>query len=88
MTVTKTRRTRSSKTTKVLPKVEELRPAFVSRPEPNLKFSDYVSDVKVRWAIHQYEIEKLGEDLTKLRKFVSQKISQFSDVVYYSWAEM
>ena len=87
MTATKTRKTRSTKVTKVAPKVEEMSPV-VSRPEPNLKFSDYVADVKVRWAIHQYEIEKLGEDLTQLRKFVSEKTSQFSDMMFYTWAEM
>lgn len=100
MTATKTRMTRSSKTTKVLPKVEELRPVKFSedgsfivddsdiRPEPLLKFSDYVSDVKLRWKIHQFEMKKLGEDLTQLRKFISEKTSQFSDLMYYTWCEM
>ena len=60
----------------------------MNRPETLLTFSDYVEDVKVRWQIHLYEVEKLGEDLTQLRKFISQKTQQFSDMMYYTWCEM
>ena len=60
----------------------------MTRPETLLSVSDYVEDIKSRWAIHQYEMEKLGEDLTQLRKFISEKTSQFSDLMYYTWAEM
>ena len=45
-------------------------------------------DFKARWAIHQYEMKKLGEDLSTLGKFISQKTSQFSDMMYYTWQNM
>ena len=32
----------------------------------------YWSDIKTRWAIHNYEITKLVADLTKLNKYVRQ----------------
>jgi len=60
----------------------------MTRPETLLSVSDYVEDIKARWAIHQYEMKKLGEDLTSLRKFISEKTSQFADTMYYSWSEM
>ena len=60
----------------------------MTRPETLLSVSDYVEDIKARWAIHQYEMKKLGEDLSSLRKFISEKTSQFSDLMYYTWAEM
>ena len=59
----------------------------MTRPETLLSVSDYVEDIKARWAIHQYEMKKLGEDLSSLRKFISEKTSQFSDLMYYTWAE-
>jgi hypothetical protein len=32
----------------------------------------YLSDIKTRWAIHNYEITMLISDLTKLNKYVRQ----------------
>ena len=94
MTATKTRKTRSSKAVKAV-KVEELLPVEYSvdtdgdvRPEPIIKRSDYVADIKIRWMIHQYEVKKLGEDITQLRKYLSEKTSQFSDMMFYTWSEM
>ena len=60
----------------------------MTRPETLLSFSDYVEDIKARWAIHQYEMKKLGEDLFSLRMFITEKTSQFSDLMYYTWTEM
>ena len=58
------------------------------RPEVLLSRADYLEDVKVRWQIHLYEVEKLQEDLSALSKVISEKISQFSDLMYYTWADM
>ena len=60
----------------------------MTRPETLLSVSDYMEDIKARWSIHQFEMKKLGEDLTSLRKFISEKTSQFSDMMYYTWADM
>lgn len=59
-----------------------------ARPEVLLSRADYLEDVKVRWQIHLYEVEKLQEDLTAMRKMISEKVSQFSDLMYYTWADM
>lgn len=55
----------------------------MSRPEPLLSFSDYAEDFKARVQIHNYEWNKLCEDLNGLRKFVSTKVSQFADTAYF-----
>ena len=44
------------------------RPSAAKLISPNR----YWSDVKTRWAIHQYEITMLLADLTKLNKYVRQ----------------
>jgi len=31
-------------------------------PTPILTREQYIEDIKVRWSIHQFELEKLGED--------------------------
>ena len=59
-----------------------------ARPEVLLSRADYLEDVKVRCQIHLYEVEKLQEDLTAMRKMISEKVSQFSDLMYYTWADM
>ena len=56
---------------------------FMSRPEPLLSFSDYAEDFKARVQIHNYEWNKLCEDLNGLRKFFSTKVSQFADTAYF-----
>lgn len=38
-------------------------PVVPVAPTPILTREQYVEDIKVRWAIHQFEVEKLGEDL-------------------------
>ena len=44
------------------------RPSAAKLISPNR----YWSDIKTRWAIHQYEITMLVADLTKLNKYVRQ----------------
>ena len=36
---------------------------FMTRPETLLTFSDYVEDFKARVEIHNYEVQKLREDI-------------------------
>ena len=46
----------------------------VKRPSTSRLISPqrYLSDIKTRWAIHNYEITMLISDLTKLNKYVRQ----------------
>ena len=46
----------------------------VKRPSTSKLISPqrYLSDIKTRWAIHNYEITMLISDLTKLNKYVRQ----------------
>jgi len=46
----------------------------VKRPSTSRLISSqrYLSDIKIRWAIHNYEITMLISDLTKLNKYVRQ----------------
>ena len=82
MTQTRTRKTPS---TKVTPKVEELRPVpSQTRPETLLKVSDYVSDIKVRWEIHQYVIKALSDDIKAGYSVIKPKaVEMFNTVKPY-----
>ena len=40
-------------------------PVKVRPSQPNLKVSDYISDFKVRWQIHQFETQQLWEDVVR-----------------------
>ena len=61
----------------------------VSVPEVLITRDQYFQDIKVRWQIHQYEVNKLVEDVRKLTQtvspyvknaliFVSEKYQQIS----------
>ena len=76
-TATKPTAPRKRRTRKVAVKtVKVTRPTVktVKRPSAAKLISPqrYWSDVKTRWAIHQYEITMLLADLTKLNKYVRQ----------------
>ena len=43
---------------------------FMSRPETLLTFSDYMEDFKARVEIHNYEVQKLQEDIKFLFDFL------------------
>jgi len=52
----------------------------MTRPEPLMHHVDYkeyaslvLRDTKVRWQIHQYEVKKLGEDLSLLFNVITDK---------------
>ena len=50
---------------------------FMTRPETLLTFSDYMEDFKVRVEVHNYEVNKLREDLSFLFNYLM-------DNVYYN----
>ena len=45
----------------------------MTRPETLLSFSDYVEDFKARVQIHNYEVKKLGEDISLLLNVLTDK---------------
>ena len=59
---------KSAPVVKEAPKVEVAKvdtPVKVRPSQPNLKVEDYISDIKVRWQIHQFETQELWTDLVK-----------------------
>ena len=59
---------------KEAPKVEVKKvdtPVKVRPSQPNLKVADYISDIKVRWQIHEYEVQQLWSDLVKGYNFTA-----------------
>ena len=44
------------------PKTSTPVPVVPVAPTPILTREQYIEDIKVRWSIHQFELEKLGED--------------------------
>ena len=55
-------------------------PVKVRPNSPKLSRADYLEDVKIRWAIHEYEIQELGKDLVKGYQLV---VENSSTVVNY-----
>ena len=62
------------KVTAKVRKVSKPAPLAVKRPASSKLISPqrYLNDIKARWAIHNYEITMLLQDLTKLNKYVRQ----------------
>jgi translation initiation factor IF-3 len=57
----------------------------VSMPKVLITRDQYLQDIKIRWQIHQYEINKLTEDLNKVAQTVApyvQKIMDYSVARY------
>ena len=46
----------------------------MSRPESLLTFSDYIEDFKVRIEIHNYEVNKLREDLSFIFNYLMDDV--------------
>ena len=48
----------------------------------------YIEDIKVRWQIHQYEINKLGEDLNKVAQTVAPYVQKIMDYSVSKYQEL
>lgn len=48
----------------------------------------YIEDIKVRWQIHQYEINKLGEDLNKVAQTVAPYVQKIMDYSVSKYQEI
>ena len=44
----------------------------------------YIADIKVRWQIHQKEMDALVKDLKKAFEFLKQTTSVLTDKVFYT----
>jgi len=44
----------------------------------------YIEDIKVRWQIHTYEVNRLAEDLKKGFEYLKQFTNTFSDKLFYT----
>jgi len=53
----------------------------VSVPKVLITREQYLQDIKVRWEIHQYEVNKLREDVVKFTQTVSPYVKQAVDYV-------
>ena len=53
----------------------------VSVPQVLITREQYFQDIKIRWQIHQYEVNKLREDVVKFTQTVSPYVKQAVDYV-------
>ena len=60
-------------------------PVKVRPNSPKLSRADYLEDIKIRWAIHEYEIEELGKDLVKGYQLVVKHSSTVVDYIKTSY---
>ena len=51
----------------------------VKVPEVLITRQQYIQDIKVRWAIHQYEVNKLRDDLSKVTQTVAPYVKTVLD---------
>jgi len=56
----------------------------VKVPKVFITRQQYIEDIKVRWQIHTYEVNKLAEDLKKGFEFLKQFTGYFTDKVFYT----
>ena len=45
----------------------------VNRPEVLLSTADHWEDIKIRWEIHQYEVQRLRQDLALVGNAITDK---------------
>jgi len=62
--------------------------AEVSAPQVMITREQYLQDIKVRWQIHQYEVNKLREDVVKFTETVSPYVKQAVDYVTEKYQQL
>jgi len=60
----------------------------VSVPQVLITRAQYFQDIKVRWQIHQYEVNKLREDVVKFTQTVSPYVKQAVNYVTEKYQEL
>jgi len=87
---TRSRKPRATAAVKAAPKAKAVKKAVVKTTSPRrpssaklITFSRYVQDAKQRWAIHEYEINALVQDLKKgfsiVQPHAQQLVNQFKN---------
>ena len=62
--------------------------AEVKVPEVLITRQQYIQDIKVRWEIHQYEVNKLREDVTKFTTMIAPYVKQTIDYVTEKYQQL
>ena len=60
----------------------------VSMPKVLITRDQYLQDIKIRWQIHQYEINKLAEDLNKVAQTVAPYVQKIMDYSVSKYQEL
>ena len=60
----------------------------VKVPEVLITRDQYIQDIKVRWQIHQHEVNKLREDVVKFTETVSPYVKQAVDYVTEKYQQL
>ncbi len=62
--------------------------AEVKVPQVLITRQQYIQDIKVRWEIHQYEVNKLREDVSKFTTMISPYVKQTIDYVTEKYQQL
>ena len=62
--------------------------AEVKVPQVLITRQQYIQDIKVRWEIHQYEVNKLREDVTKFTAMIAPYVKQTIDYVTEKYQQL
>ena len=83
---TRTRKPKATAAVKAAPKAKAVKKAVVKTTSPRrpssaklITFSRYVQDAKQRWAIHEYEINALVQDLVKGFNIVQPQVQRLAN---------
>ena len=60
----------------------------VKVPEVLITRQQYIEDIKVRWQIHQYEVNKLREDVSKVTQTVAPYVKNALDILTQKYQEI
>jgi len=60
----------------------------VKVPEVLITREQYLQDIKVRWQIHQYEVNKLREDVVKFTQTVAPYVKQSVDFLTEKYQQL
>ena len=60
----------------------------VKVPEVLITRQQYIQDTKVRWQIHQYEVNKLREDVSKVTETVAPYVKNALDFLTEKYQEI
>jgi len=60
----------------------------VSVPQVLITRNQYFQDIKIRWQIHQYEVKKLREDVSKITQTVSPYVKQAVNYIVKGYQQL